>query len=136
MIDENDDIENDEIEEDGYESPDVEIERVSPKDFDSDFKRERRNSKRFDEALFARIEDKQCSVLNVSSKGVLLQTSIPVYFFPLSSSIDFELQVEGEWLLIKGRVMWIQSDVMHSKIGLFIHQAPEPYFNFLKGLYE
>lgn len=136
MIDENDDIENGEIEDDGYKIPEVEFEQVSPKDFDSDFKRERRNSKRFDEALFARIEDKKCSVLNVSSKGVLLQTSIPVYFFPLSSTIDFELQVEGEWLLIRGRIMWIQSDVMHSKIGLFIHQAPEPYFNFLKKLYE
>jgi hypothetical protein len=133
---ENEDIEDEEIEDSGYKSPEVEVEHVGPRDFESGFKSERRNSKRFDEKLFARIEDKKCSVLNVSNKGVLLQTSIPVFFFPLSSTIDFELQVEGEWLLIKGRVMWIQSDVLHSKIGLFIHQAPEPYFNFLKKLYE
>jgi hypothetical protein len=153
MIDEHDDIEIEEEELEGEEleeeeleeeeiavdrssSPAVEIERVSPKDFESNFRRERRNSKRFDETLSARIEDKKCTVLNISNKGVLLQTGIPVYFFPLSSTLEFELQVEGEWLLIKGRVMWIQSDVTHSKIGLFIHQAPEPYFNFLKKLYE
>lgn len=99
-------------------------------------KQERRNSKRFDERLSAKLEDKNCSVLNVSNKGVLLQTRMPLYFFPLDKIIDFELKLQEQWIRIKGRVMWIQSDALHSKIGLFIQHAPEPYFEFLRELYE
>jgi hypothetical protein len=106
---------------------------------DGDFgvqKRERRNSKRFDERLSARLEDEKCNVLNVSDKGVLLQTKIPLYFFPLDRIVDFELRLQEQWIRVKGRVMWIQSDALHSKIGLFIQYAPEPYFDFLRELYE
>ena len=99
-------------------------------------KRERRNNKRFDERLSAKLEDENCSVLNVSNKGVLLQTRIPLYFFPLDKIIDFELKLQEQWIRIKGKVMWIQSDALHSKIGLFIQHAPEPYFQFLRELYE
>lgn len=96
---------------------------------------ERRNNKRFDEKMSARIENEDCIVLNVSSKGVLLQTKRPVYFFPLEGMIDIHLQVEGRWLVVEGKVMWIQSEALNSKIGLFIEQAPEEYLDFLKGLY-
>jgi hypothetical protein len=97
---------------------------------------ERRNSKRFDERLFARLENEHCSVLNVSNKGVLLQTDMPVYFIPLEKSLDFELQLNGQWIRVRGKIMWIQSDVLHSKVGIYIQYAPEPYFNFLRELYE
>ena len=127
----NDDFENNDIESGRFN--DNGLPQEPP---DSNFRRERRNTKRFDEKLSARIEHEKCIVLNVSNRGVLLQTSMPVYFFPLSTSIEFELQVDGEWLGILGKVMWIQSDMEHSKIGLFIQQAPELYFNFLKRLYE
>jgi hypothetical protein len=126
---------------DDYENNDIEKSRLDSnglpqKQPDSNFKQERRNTKRFDEKLSARIENEKCIVLNVSNRGVLLQTAMPVYFFTLSKTIEFELQVEGEWLGILGKVMWIQSEVEHSKIGLFIQQAPEIYFNFLRKLYE
>lgn len=126
---------------DGFENNDVEKSRLNSngipqKPPDSNFKQERRNTKRFDEKLSARIENEKCIVLNVSNRGVLLQTAMPVYFFPLSKTIEFELRVDGEWLGILGKVMWIQSEVEHSKIGLFIQQAPELYFNFLRKLYE
>lgn len=98
-------------------------------------KSERRNSKRFDEKLSAKIENEMCTVLNVSAKGVLLQTTLPVYFFPLEKDINFQLQVEGQWLGCHGTVMWIQSEPEHSKLGLFIHEAPEQYLDFMKGLY-
>ena len=98
---------------------------------------ERRQTKRFTENLSARIEDEQCCVLNVSNKGVLLQTNMPVYFFPISKTVDFELQLEdGQWITMSATVMWVQSDQVHSKIGLFIQNAPEPYFDFLRKLYE
>lgn len=128
---ENDDFENNDIE-----SNRLDNSEIPGKPVDGDFKQERRNTKRFDEKLSARIEHEKCTVLNVSNRGVLLQTAMPVYFFPLSKTIEFELQVEGEWLGILGKVMWIQSEVEHSKIGLFIQQAPELYFNFLRKLYE
>lgn len=127
----NDDFENNDIEGSGPDSNGIPEEQP-----DSNFKQERRNTKRFDEKLSARIEHEKCVVLNVSNRGVLLQTAMPVFFFPLSTTIEFELQVDGEWLGILGKVMWIQSDVEHSKIGLFIQQAPEVYFNFLRKLYE
>jgi hypothetical protein len=128
-------------ENDDFENNDIESNRrdnngLPERQPDSNIKQERRNTKRFDEKLSARIENEKCAVLNISNRGVLLQTAIPVYFFPLSKTIEFELQVEGEWLGVLGKVMWIQSDVAHSKIGLFIQQAPELYFNFLRKLYE
>jgi hypothetical protein len=126
---------------DDFENNDIDSSRLDDSglpeiESDSNFKQERRNFKRFDEKLSARIENEKCTVLNVSNRGVLLQTAMPVYFFPLSKTVEFELQVEGEWLGILGKVMWIQSDMEHSKIGLFIQQAPEVYFNFLRKLYE
>ena len=126
---------------DDFENNDIDSSRLDDSglpeiESDSNFKQERRNFKRFDEKLSARIENDKCTVLNVSNRGVLLQTAMPVYFFPLSKTVEFELQVEGEWLGILGKVMWIQSDMEHSKIGLFIQQAPEVYFNFLRKLYE
>jgi hypothetical protein len=127
----NDDFENNDI--DRSRLDDSGLPEMEP---DSNFKQERRNFKRFDEKLSAKIENEKCTVLNVSNRGVLLQTAMPVFFFPLSKTVEFELQVDGEWLGILGKVMWIQSDVEHSKIGLFIQQAPEVYFNFLRKLYE
>jgi hypothetical protein len=127
----NDDFENNDI--DSSRLDDSGLPEMEP---DSNFKQERRNFKRFDEKLSAKIENEKCTVLNVSNRGVLLQTAMPVFFFPLSKTVEFELQVDGEWLGILGKVMWIQSDVEHSKIGLFIQQAPEVYFNFLRKLYE
>lgn len=132
----NDDFEDDDIENNDIEDSRLDDNELPEMEPDSNFKLERRNFKRFDEKLSARIENESCVVLNVSNRGVLLQTAMPVYFFPLSKTIEFELQVEGEWLGILGKIMWIQSDVEHSKIGLFIQQAPEVYFNFLKKLYE
>jgi hypothetical protein len=128
---ENDDFENNDIE-----SNRLDDNGLPERQPDSNFKQERRNTRRFDEKLSAKIENEKCVVLNVSNRGVLLQTAMPVYFPPLSKTIEFELQVEGKWLGILGKVMWIQSDVEHSKIGLFIQQAPELYFNFLRKLYE
>lgn len=100
------------------------------------YRSERRNNKRFDEQLSAKIGHEKCLVLNVSNKGVLLQTPIPEYFFPLDKIIDFDLKLNKEWISVKGRVMWIQCDTLHSKIGLFIQFAPEPYMEFLRDLYE
>lgn len=133
---EDNDQDYDDINEIDEKDDDINVPEENVNDMVSDFKRERRNSKRFNEILSAKIEEKNCVVLNVSSKGVLLQTSIPVYFFPLLKTVEFQLKVEEEWLPILGKVMWIQSDVLNSKIGLFIQHAPEPYFHFLRKLYE
>jgi PilZ domain len=101
------------------------------------YQSERRNSKRFDERLHAKIQKEPCSVLNVSHKGILLQTPLPDYYFPLEEAVDFDLQLEdGDWINMKAIVMWVQFDHLNSKIGLFIREAPEPYFNFIKELYE
>jgi len=142
MVDEyddfdNDDFDNDDIEENEENNKEIELDDEFAEDkMNTSFPPERRNSKRFDERLTAIIENEKCIVLNVSDKGVLLQTAMPVYFFPLSKTVEFKLQVEGEWVRILGKVMWIQSDVVHSKLGLFIQHAPETYFNFLRKLYE
>ncbi|MCP5051688.1 MAG: PilZ domain-containing protein [bacterium] len=98
---------------------------------------ERRNSKRFDERLHARLETKICAVLNVSAKGVLLKSSMPELFLTIDQSVEMELQLEdGQWVTMRATVMWVQNDQQHSKIGLFIQYAPEPYFEFLRELYE
>jgi len=101
-----------------------------------DSKSERRNSKRFDEKLIARFENEQCTVLNVSEKGVLLQADTSLFFFSPAKTVDFELKINDQWILLRGKIMWIQSDVFHSKIGLNIQNAPELYFQFVRELYE
>jgi hypothetical protein len=66
----------------------------------------------------------------------LLQTTLPDYYFPLEESIDFDLQLEnGDWINMNAIVMWVQFHQLNSKIGLFIRDAPEPYFDFVKELY-
>ena len=135
-IDDNENDDNDDIEESENKDDEVELPGMHANNMESTFTTERRNSKRFDERLSAIIENENCIVLNVSDKGVLLQTNMPVYFFPLSKTIEFQLKVEGEWISILGKIQWIQSDVLHSKLGLYIQYAPETYFNFLRTLYE
>lgn len=93
---------------------------------------ERRKNKRFDEQLPARIKEEECIALNISEKGVLLRTSKPARFFPLDKTIDFELKLQEQWIQIKGKVVWIQSDSVHSKVGLLIQDAQEPYFQFFR----
>lgn len=101
------------------------------------YQSERRNSKRYEERLHARFENENCSVLNVSAKGVLLQTPMPDYFFPLDEIVEIELQLEnGEWVQMRATVMWAQCDQLNSKVGLNIEYAPEPYFQFIRELYE
>jgi hypothetical protein len=102
--------------------------------FDDDMseRKERRTSRRFEGQFPARIQDEECVAQNISEKGILLQTSMSVHLFPLDKIIDFELRLQEQWMLIKGKVMWIQSDSLHAKIGLFIEHAPESYFEFLQ----
>ena len=98
--------------------------------------KERRNGKRFDEKLSARFQDEECIALNVSEKGVLLQTGMPAHLFPLDQTIDIEVKLQEQWIQIKGKVVWIQSDSLHCKIGLFIQNAQEPYYQFFRELEE
>ncbi len=101
------------------------------------YQSDRRNNKRFEERLHAKLDNEPCAVLNISSKGILIQTPMPEYFFPLEKIIDLELQLEdGQWVRMRATVMWVQCDRLHSKIGLFIQFAPEPYFQYLRQLYE
>jgi hypothetical protein len=94
--------------------------------------KERRKNKRFDKQLPARLKDEECIALNVSEKGVLLQTNKPARFFPLDKIIDFELKLQEQWIQITGKVAWLQSDSHHTKIGLFIQNAQEPYSQFFR----
>jgi hypothetical protein len=98
--------------------------------------KERRKNKRFDKQLPARLKDEECIALNVSEKGVLLQTSMPSHFFPLDKIIDFELKLQEQWIQITGKVVWLQSDSHHTKIGLFIQNAQDPYFQFFREFEE
>jgi hypothetical protein len=98
--------------------------------------KERRKSKRLDEQLSAKLKDEECIALNISEKGVLLQSSRPAHFFPLDKPIDFELKLQEQWIQIKGKVVWLQSDSFHCKIGVLIQNAPEPYSRFFRELEE
>jgi hypothetical protein len=97
---------------------------------------EKRESERLTKKLSARVENQTCDVLNISKKGVLLETGMPVYLFPVSKTIHFELEIEGQWTPIEGTIKWVVSDQLHSRIGIFIKRAPELYFNYLKELYS
>jgi hypothetical protein len=97
---------------------------------------EKRESIRIERKISARVKEKICSVLNISNKGVLLETDMPVYLFPLTEIIHFELEIEGEWIPVHGIVKWVVSDQLNSRIGVFIRRAPELYLNYLKRLYS
>ncbi len=98
---------------------------------------EKRKNKRFAKALSAKYKETNCSVLNISSKGVLLETdtSLPDYLFPISQSIQFELEIDGEWMFLNGTVQWVASYPSSSRVGIFITDAPSPYGEFIKELY-
>lgn len=97
---------------------------------------EKRESVRIERKLSARVKEKICSVLNISNKGVLLETDIPVYWFPLSEIIHFELEIDGKWVPVQGIVKWVVSDQLNSRVGVFIRKAPELYLDYLKRLYS
>lgn len=97
---------------------------------------EKRESIRLEKRLNARVKDALCAVLNISNKGILLETSMPVFWFPISENLQFELEIDGEWAPLTGTVKWVVSDTLHSRIGLFIRRAPDVYLSYLKKLYS
>jgi hypothetical protein len=96
---------------------------------------EKRESIRLEKRLNARVKDALCAVLNISHKGILLETEMPVFWFPISESLQFELELDGQWTPITGIVKWVVSDTLHSRIGIFIRRAPDIYLSYLKKLY-
>jgi hypothetical protein len=97
---------------------------------------ENREAVRVAKKISARIKDNICTVLNISKKGVLLETGMPLYWFPISEVILFELEIDGEWMSVYGTVKWVSTDQEHSRVGVFIKHAPEPYLNYLRQLYS
>jgi hypothetical protein len=97
---------------------------------------EKRECVRLEKRLNARVKDALCAVLNISNKGILLETDMPVFWFPLSEDLQFELEIDGEWASLSGTVKWIVSDALHSRIGIFIRRAPDVYLAYLKKLYS
>lgn len=97
--------------------------------------RDKREALRHDQELSARIKDNPCVVLNISKKGVLLETGMPLHWFPVSAPIQFELELDGEWMPLDGTVKWVATDQEHSRLGVFIKRAPAPYMDYLKDQY-
>jgi hypothetical protein len=95
---------------------------------------EKRESIRLERRLNARVKDAVCAVLNISNKGILLETDMPLFWFPISENLQFELELDGEWTQITGTVKWVVSDTLHSRIGVFIRRAPDIYLTYLKKL--
>ena len=98
--------------------------------------KERRKSKRLDQQFPAKLKDEKCIALNISEKGVLLQTRKPAHFFPIDKRIVFELKLQEQWIKMKGKVVWQHSDSFHRKIGVLIQKAPKPYSRFFQELEE
>lgn len=97
---------------------------------------EKREENRLDHSLSARVQNQKCIVLNISKKGVLLQTQVPIFWFPIDESIWFELEIDGQWIPVNGIIKWVASDQSNSRIGVFIKRAPELYMDFLKEVYN
>ncbi len=96
---------------------------------------EKREAERVEKQLTARVKNSECAVLNISQKGVLLQSKMPLYFFSISETINFDLEIGGDWVTLTGIVKWVITHHDHSRIGLFIKQAPIQYVDYLKGIY-
>ena len=97
---------------------------------------EKRESARLAKKLSARIRNQTCAVLNVSKRGILLETSMPIYLFPVTQTIHLELAIEDHWMSINGIIKWVSSDQEYSRVGIFIKKAPELYLDYLKKLYS
>ena len=50
---------------------------------------DKRESIRLTQVVSARIKNQTCTVLNISKRGVLLETGTPVFLFPVSQTILF-----------------------------------------------
>ena len=97
---------------------------------------DKRKSIRLTRVVSAKIKNQTCTVLNISKRGVLLETGTPVFLSPVSQTIRFELEIEGQWMSIDGIVKWVSNAQMYSRVGVFIKRAPELYLDYLKRLYS
>ncbi|MGE5343790.1 MAG: PilZ domain-containing protein [Candidatus Omnitrophota bacterium] len=99
-------------------------------------KTERRSNKRLNEQIGAMFENEACQVLNISERGVLLQLNHPTMFLGIEKCIDFDLQLDGQWIRLRGKVEWIHDELALSRLGLSVQDAPSLYFDFLRKRLE
>ncbi len=96
---------------------------------------DKREDVRFEQHLSARLKNQDCSVLNISNKGVLLETNLPPYHFTIEHDIVFELELDGEWMPMAGVIQWTASFPTYSRVGVSIENAPASYLDLLHKLY-
>ena len=97
---------------------------------------EKRENYRIAKKLSAKFNDRVCQVLNISNKGVLLETSFPVFLFRIDDSVEFQLEIDETWMRISGIVQWTASYQEYNRVGLSILNAPSLYLDYLKRVYE
>lgn len=93
----------------------------------------RRTHKRIRIHNLAKINDDNCSIINVSKDGLLLTTD----FEASRKDVDIELKIDGKWVALQAAVIWfITNTISHAvSMGVFITKAPREYMNFVDNLY-
>ncbi len=93
----------------------------------------RRKYKRIKIKTMSKLNDANCSIVNISRDGMLLSGDME----SPQPSVDIQLKINGQWIGLAGTQMWaIPHDASHyTRMGVFITNAPPEYKDFIDNLY-
>jgi len=97
---------------------------------------QRRKYRRIKVSNLAKLNNSDCSILNISKEGFLLSTG-KLKALPTGKEADIQLKIKGTWVNIKAQVMWSMKDIASKSVsmGFFVTGAPPQYTEFVANLY-
>jgi hypothetical protein len=92
-----------------------------------------RKFKRIKITAISKLNNKSCSVINISREGMMLCGN----WKSTEKIVDIQLKIGGRWIFLKGKIMWSMdgNSPKLKRVGVYIIQAPPEYGDFIDNLY-
>jgi len=92
-----------------------------------------RKYKRIKITAISKLNDTNCSVINISKEGMMLCGN----WRSTEKFADIQLKIGGKWIYLKGKIMWSMDGESPElkRVGVYITQAPPEYRDFIENLY-
>ncbi len=92
-----------------------------------------RKYKRIKINKMSKINNSECSTVNISRNGMMLTGDLEVQ----QNLVHIQLRINGKWIDLEGKQMWaIENSAAHyTRLGVFITSAPKEYEDFVDNLY-
>lgn len=97
---------------------------------------EKRKYRRIKVSNLAKLNNGDCSIINISKEGLLLSDG-KIKPLPTGKEVDIQLKIKGTWVDLKAQVMWSLKDIATKAVsmGFFIISAPPEFTEFVANLY-